>query len=360
MVDPLRQSRWNADRSIKSINSNKELILSKGDRIKVPNSNVQYEIIGLIGKGQFGCVYYVKNLLNNFKYALKIINSSPGCLRSGISEVKILNEITEKGNKEGLLHIVGYHGHFVYQNHICIVLEKLSYSLLDVLKGRNYRGLPLHLIRVILSDLTKALTVFDELDLMHLDIKPENVLMESDKSVHVKLADIGSTEYVGETECKYSITRYYRPPEIVLGCGMSKKADIWSLGSLIAELFLGHVLFNAENENQLLTQIERILHTKIPKELIEKSPNASKFFDENGNLLPSGDINDSKNEIENSFEDIINNVSLPCGYSEEKLEKEIKMRKPFIDLLRNMLEPNPEKRFTLNDVINHPFLTDLV
>ena len=359
MVDPLRQSRRNVPRSnVQCDAANGELELSKGNIIQVPKSNILLQIIDLIGRGQFGCVYNVINMSDNRNYALKVINSSAECIQSGMSEINTFKEIIEKGNREGLNYIVGYYGSFVFQGHICIILEKLSLSLLDVLRQRKNRGLPLRLVRVILQDLVKALSVFDELDLMHLDIKPENILMRSNKSVHVKLADIGSAEHVGETKCKYSITRYYRPPEIVLGCGMSKKADIWSLGTLIAELYLGHVLFNASDENQLLVLIEKILNKKIPIELIDKSPFASKFFDKEKNLLVSSE--NSELTTANTIEEIIENADLPCNFSEADLDKERKMRKPFADLLKNMLEPNPEKRFTLKDVIAHPFLADSV
>lgn len=360
MVDPLRQSRRNVPRSnIQQNNMNGELELQKGDVIQVPKSNMMFEIVNLIGKGQFGCVYNVINLSDNRNYALKIINSSAECIQSGISEIQLFKEITEKGNREGLNCIVRYFGSFVFQGHVCIILEKLSFSLLDVLRARNNKGLPLRLVKVILQDLVKALSVFDELNLMHLDIKPENILMKSSKSSHVKLADIGSAEHVGETKCKYSITRYYRPPEIVLGCGMSKKADIWSLGTLIAELYLGHVLFNANDESQLLVLIEKILNKKIPKELIDRSPFASKFFDKKNNLLVSSE-NENLMDGCTTFEDIIENADLPCNFSEEELDKERKMRKSFADLLKNMLEPNPEKRFNLKDVIAHSFLADSV
>ncbi|OHT15095.1 CMGC family protein kinase [Tritrichomonas foetus] len=350
-------------------NSEHDLIVCKNDIIAI-NSDIQFSVIGLLGSGKFGSVYHVINLVDQCQYALKINKSSIELAGTILNEVKTLMNLSQNGNERSLGNVVGYFGHFVYRGHICIILEKLSFSLYQVLQIRKFTGMPLCYVKIILQDLTNALACFDELDLIHLDIKPENVLMETPSSVHVKLADVGGAKHISECEnkCSYAITRYYRPPEIVLRTGMSKKSDIWSLACLIAEMYLGTPLFFVSNELQLLRLIEKRLDLKIPENLIEISPKKEKFYDLNDDLLSLAEFCYQENldiPIEHNLfkydklDDIIRNYPLPPNLSPENRAKEIDNKEKFLDLLKKMLNPDPKLRFSLQDVCNHPFLTSI-
>ena len=341
-------------------NENHDLVFNEKEIIKL-NDDYEFMMIEILGSGNFGHVYHVVNVIDGTHYALKISKSIPVMVQSMVNEVNTLGKITNKGCENGLKNIVGYYGSFMYQGHVCIILEKLSFSLYQVLQLRNYIGLPLNYVKKILKDLSNALTVFDELDLMHLDIKPENILMETPSSVNVKLADVGSTLKVGEKKCIYAISRYYRPPEIALMYDMSKKSDIWSLGCVIAEMYLGYPLFVCENELQLLQKIEKTLNKEIPRKMIINSPKANKFFDQNGKLYTLEEYC-NRNKIEmpedilvfehTLLEDIFNNAR------KETSEKDAQDLALFTDLIRKMLEPDPDLRPIIQDVLKHPFLAD--
>lgn len=85
-----------------------------------------------------------------------------------------------------------------------------------------------------------------ELGIIHCDLKPENILIN--KSLpNVKVIDMGSAVRVTNNNPTnkqiYMQSRYYRAPEMLLGKSYDGKIDVWSIGCIAAELFLGHPLF---------------------------------------------------------------------------------------------------------------------
>jgi dual specificity protein kinase YAK1 len=65
----------------------------------------------------------------------------------------------------------------------------------------------------------------------------------------VKVIDFGSASHVSKTVCNtYLQSRYYRAPEIILGLPFCEAIDMWSLGCVVAELFLGWPLYPGSSE----------------------------------------------------------------------------------------------------------------
>lgn len=321
-----------------------------GSQIGVRNSQYQYVIVDYLGRGQYGCVYDAINIFDHQHYAIKIFKSSEYYAQAALDETNIFLKLNNSDNSVDLRKIVKYYSTFTFKGHVCIVLEMLSFSLYDVLRERRYKGLPFYLVKMILNDIAKGLKVFHDLGLSHLDVKPENILLESYSSSNVKLADVGSAQYHGKLNSSYVVTRYYRPPEIVLKNNLSEKVDIWSLGCLAVEMISGRVLFDATNELELLNLIEGKLEKPIPAHLVEKSPVSDDFY--NGKTLRS-----YQNGGHNlTLEELIANIVPPSNYSEKQIEKEQKSKGLFIDLIKNMLDPNPLTRFSIDEVISHPFL----
>ena len=75
--------------------------------------------------------------------------------------------------------------------------------------------------------------------IIHCDLKPENILSTNQTAKNIKIIDFGTSC----TSCKdgffYVGSRYYRAPEIVLGCQYDHAVDIWSIGCIIFELITG-------------------------------------------------------------------------------------------------------------------------
>jgi serine/threonine-protein kinase PRP4 len=84
--------------------------------------------------------------------------------------------------------------------------------------------------------------------IIHADIKPDNFLFTQDMK-KIKLSDFGTSFTVEEhsVEVDYLVARYYRAPEIILGCDMPVEQrygiDTWAVGCSLYELFTGKFLF---------------------------------------------------------------------------------------------------------------------
>jgi dual specificity protein kinase YAK1 len=74
--------------------------------------------------------------------------------------------------------------------------------------------------------------------IIHCDLKPENILLDREVD-RVRIIDFGSACYSGNKIYKYIQSRYYRAPEIALGIGYNSSIDMWSLGCVAMELFMG-------------------------------------------------------------------------------------------------------------------------
>ncbi len=72
----------------------------------------------------------------------------------------------------------------------------------------------------------------------------------------LKVIDLGSSVFFHDEATFYVSTRSYRAPQIILGVPYDGKIDIWSLGCIVAEMYTGNVLFNAETSSGLLALIQ--------------------------------------------------------------------------------------------------------
>jgi dual specificity protein kinase YAK1 len=82
--------------------------------------------------------------------------------------------------------------------------------------------------------------------------------------------DFGSACFEGLTIFSYIQSRYYRSPEVLLGLPYDAAIDMWSLGCICAELFLGIPIFPGNSEYDQLARIIEILGP-IPQYLIHRA-----------------------------------------------------------------------------------------
>lgn len=74
----------------------------------------------------------------------------------------------------------------------------------------------------------------------------------------VKVIDFGSASHVSKAVCNtYLQSRYYRAPEIILGLPFCEAIDMWSLGCVVAELFLGWPLYPGSSEYDQIRYISQ-------------------------------------------------------------------------------------------------------
>lgn len=116
-------------------------------------------------------------------------------------------------------HIIRLLNSFEYNNHLCLVYECMERNLRETLHkfGKNI-GLSLDGVCLYGRQLFLALSLLHKMNMIHADLKPDNIMVQKD-SQKIKLCDFGSCvsiDEVGITE--YMQSRFYRAPEIMLGC----------------------------------------------------------------------------------------------------------------------------------------------
>jgi serine/threonine protein kinase len=285
-------------------NALQHAIVAVGDLVRTgPGDDAcVYQVTASLGSGTFASVYSCRRVDGQAQNgeqcadgelrpgALKVVRNSPAYAMQALQELRILRLLNEEHDPDDTHHIVRVRRAFTYRHHICFVFEPLGCSLLDLIAGSGYRGLPLQQVRPLMTDLLDAMEVLAAANVVHADVKPENVLLvpepEGASRPHLKLIDFGSaviTTDRGEDKkpSHYHQSRFYRAPEVVVGAAqhsMKPGIDLWSCGCIAAELYLGLPIFPGTNEYQQLFRIQEIVGNP-PDDVLRCSARTDTFFD---------------------------------------------------------------------------------
>ena len=259
-------------------NENQDLIISVSDVLSADDGKSgEFEVRDVLGSGTFGQVVRCRQKGTGRQAAVKVIKNHPAYFHQAHVEIGILHMLNTKCDERDEHHIVRMLDHFVHRSHLCIVFEVLNVNLYELLRQNNFRGLNAGLVRTFVKQLLRSLRVLRQADVIHCDLKPENILVKSLDTGEIKLIDFGSACFQNRTVYQYIQSRFYRSPEVVLGSPYGMPIDMWSLGCVIAELFLGLPLFPGASEHNLLTRICETLGPP-PDKMLAAASNAKKFF----------------------------------------------------------------------------------
>ncbi|XP_028431758.1 homeodomain-interacting protein kinase 1 isoform X4 [Perca flavescens] len=330
-----------------------------------------YEVLEFLGRGTFGQVAKCWKRGTNEIVAIKILKNHPSYARQGQIEVGILNRLSAENADE--YNFVRSYECFQHKGHTCLVFEMLEQNLYDFLKHSKFSPLPLRHIRPILQQVATALMKLKSLGLIHADLKPENIMLVDPlrQPYKVKVIDFGSASHVSKAVCStYLQSRYYRAPEIILGLPFCEAIDMWSLGCVIAELFLGWPLYPGASEYD---QIRYISQTQgLPAEyLLSAGTKTSRFFNRGpDSSYPLWRLKtpaehememgikskEARKYIFNCLDDMMQ-VNLSSHLEGTDMLAEKADRREFIDLLKRMLRLDADKRITPTKTLGHPFVT---
>ncbi|RCK63023.1 Dual specificity protein kinase pom1 [Candida viswanathii] len=238
---------------------------ANGNYIVIPQDhiNYRYEILSNLGTGSFGNVVLARDHKTANLVAVKIINNHVnGSLQQSVNEIKMLKMLQER-NAPDQCKLVAIMDHFSFRSHMCIISELLSINLYSMLEVTNFQGLGYSVIQNISQQLLLGLQAIHDCNIIHCDIKPENVMIKLPSSPQsndftVKIIDFGSSCFSNETSFQYIQSRFYRAPEVLLGASYDQKIDIWSLGCLLVEIFTGVPLFPGKNEYEQVGHIMEV------------------------------------------------------------------------------------------------------
>ncbi|KRF99707.1 uncharacterized protein Dwil_GK22547, isoform C [Drosophila willistoni] len=319
----------------------------------------RYKIMATLGEGTFGRVVKVKDMERDYCMALKIIKNVEKYREAAKLEINALEKIAQK-DPHGDHLCVKMIDWFDYHGHMCIVFEMLGLSVFDFLRENNYEPYPLDQVRHMAYQLCYSVKFLHDSRLTHTDLKPENILfVDSDYTAHynhkinrevrrvkntdVRLIDFGSATFDHEHHSTIVSTRHYRAPEVILELGWSQPCDVWSIGCILFELYLGITLFQTHDNREHLAMMERILG-QIPYRMARKTK--TKYF-------YHGKLDwDEKSSAGRYVRDHCKPLFL-CQLSDSEDHCEL------FSLIKKMLEYEPSSRITLGEALRHPFFDRL-
>jgi len=267
---------------------NGDYVIRQGDLI-----NERYEVANrpgskspLLGKGSFGQVVYAIDRQSpqpHNEVALKIIKNHRHWHEQAKSEIELLRKFTKVPGKWGDADWVDYSNvvrlldDFVFRSHCCLVFELLPFTLYDLLKYSRFKGVSLTLVRKFAYNLIRTLDSLrhPSIDVIHCDLKPENVMLVKYNEHRVKVIDFGSSCSSKRQPFTYIQSRFYRAPEVLLCRPYGHAIDMWSLGCILVEMHMGQPLFNGKNELQQMVKICDVLGLP-PQHMIRGAGSKSK------------------------------------------------------------------------------------
>jgi serine/threonine protein kinase len=345
-----------------------EYQLIKNEIISSPYGS-QYEVLEFLGKGTFGQVVKAWRKGSKDIVAIKILKKHPSYARQGQIEVSILSQLSNENAEE--FNFVRAFECFQHKSHTCLVFEMLEQNLYDFLKQNKFTPLPLTSIRPIVQQVLTALLKLKQLELIHADLKPENIMLVDpvNQPFRVKVIDFGSASHRNKAVTNtYLQSRYYRAPEIILGLPFREAIDMWSLGCVIAELFLGWPLYPGSSEYD---QIRFIVETQglPPHSMLHDAVKTNRFFkvistavkywhlksSEEVELEMNMKSKETRKYVFNCLDDIAQ-VHIPHDLDGIDFMCEKCDRREFVDILKRMLcmdQVIEAKRHYLFHVSNH-------
>lgn len=281
-----------------------------------------------IGEGAYGVVYKALDKETQKYVAMKKIRlevEDDGIPHTALREICILKQLDH-------VNIVKLEGKVWDDSRLYLVFTLIDTDLKSFMS--NYpKDLDTNLIRSYSSQILEGLAYIHSKGIMHRDLKPQNILISKDGGL--KLADFGLARIFTPNLKPLTIevvTRWYRAPEILLGCNTySSSIDLWSTACIIAEMFLKKALFPGDNEIDQLHRIFKILGTPIHNEW--KGLYSLPYW-------------------RNSFPEW-SKVSL---LKILRLENEVNSGYSIIDLLEKMFVYDFGNRITAIDALSHPWI----
>ena len=169
----------------------------------------------------------------------------PQIRKIALREVRMLKQLRH-GNIINLQEV------FRRKRKLHLVFEFIDRTVLDELDA-NPSGLPMESIQKITMQVCRAINFCHENNVIHRDVKPENILISN--AYVVKLCDFGFARSLagqGATYTDYVATRWYRAPELLVGdTQYGPPVDVWAIGCVFCEMLTGRPLWYVQKTNRI-------------------------------------------------------------------------------------------------------------
>jgi len=242
-----------------------------------------FDKVKLIGKGDVGKVYLVREKKSDRLYAMKVLSKKEMIKRNKIKRALAEQEILATSNHPFIVTL--YHS-FQSEEYLYLCMEYCSGGeFFRALQTRPGKCIPEDDARFYAAEVTAALEYLHLMGFIYRDLKPENILLH--QSGHIMLSDFDlskqsdpggkPTMIVGKNGARtdslptidtrscianfrtnsFVGTEEYIAPEVIKGSGHTSAVDWWTLGILIYEMLYGTTPFKGKNRNATFANILR-------------------------------------------------------------------------------------------------------
>lgn len=289
----------------------------------------KYDIVHRLGRGAYGIVWKAVDKKSRKTIALKKIfdafQNSTDAQRT-FREIMFLQELEHD-------NIIKLHNVHRAENDrdIYLVFQYMETDLHAVIRANILESVHK---KYIIYQALKCLKYLHTGGMLHRDMKPSNLLLNSE--CHVKVCDFGLARSLDEEASSgaaamtdYVATRWYRAPEILLGSTQyTKGVDMWAIGCILGELLGGQPMFPGKSTMDQLDKTVGVTGYPTKQEIGSiKSPFAATM---------------------------LQNVKR----SRKKPLKELfpKAEKDALDLMQRCLHFDPRRRLTVQEALEHQYV----
>lgn len=210
----------------------------------------KYEVLSLIGKGGLGMVFKARHTITNTTVALKVLLPGKHLDKANIARFKreAKTAMVLKHQNIAGVQDIGFHESMPY-----IVMEYVEgRSLYDLLKAQRL-STPDKV--TILKDICQAMEYARTNDVVHRDLKPDNIIVSKNKEgiIKTKVVDFGIAKVLDADE-EVTLTKtgdifgtpLYMSPEQINGKTIDHQSDLYSIGCIAYEFFAGKTPFHSD------------------------------------------------------------------------------------------------------------------
>ena len=253
----------------------------------------KYRIFKLIGNGAFSVVKLGYDMFTNQPVAVKIIEKSSISDKLPLDHILKVNEILKSLDHPGIIKFIDF---LEDETAYYVITEYCEGGeLFDFIISRNRVEEPL--AKRLFKQIVLTVAYMHQQGIIHRDLKPENILLSQTKSIKIIDFDLSSDHASEPLNNRCGSPCYIAPESLTQTQYMGIPADIWSLGVILYTLVDGSLPWNYQDADRMYQQIT------------------------------TGDF------------PMPTTITVQCQ-----------------DLLKNILNPDPQKRFSTDQILMHPWL----
>jgi len=227
----------------------------------------RYQLDKVVGHGAFGIVWRARTEEGDVVAIKKVMLDR----RYHNRELQMM-KVMEHENVVRLRHYFERAGRKKDETFLHLVMDYLPETIRSTVLKHNKRAKRFHVdhVKAYLYQTFRALEYIHARRICHRDIKPDNLLCDPG-SLKCRLCDFGCSKVLvkGQPNVSYICSRYYRAPELMFGATeYAVSVDVWSVGTILMELLLGHLPFQGQDSTQQhLVEIMKLLGTPSDRDL---------------------------------------------------------------------------------------------